>query len=224
MLPLLTIILLTTFTSQAVELDSAQWCGGVVPHHLLVVDEIEKFWQEIYERCNADVIVLIGPDHNDRGDDVISTAADEITHIDHSITTHLPFIEQVFPNARVVPIVVRSDGTKAQMMQLADELRKHYPENNVLVVASVDFSHYQSSAAAQAYDQETIAAIQNFDYTTLQSYNAEHLDSDQAIMAMSEAVCPTRDCPWVVLYHGNSEDYVPSYGMTTSYFSLFLYE
>lgn len=62
----------------------------------------------------------------------------------------------------------------------------------------------------------------NFSYNELQFYEADHMDSDEAIILMSEVVCPSRDCSWEVLYHGNSEDYIPSYNLTTSYFSLFL--
>lgn len=225
--------------------------GGVVPHHDLVSHDIERFWQSLADTNSPKVILLIGPDHHDRGIAPVTTTDQEqvFTHSitlekniisqlimdsdiqsdpnvfvgEHSVDLHLPYVQRFFPDASIVPILIRSDASQEQITTLAHRLRKLIPQKTMLV-ASVDFSHGQSREEAEQFDAESIAAIQRFDYAKMSRFGPEHTDSEQSIMLMSEAVCPSRACQWHTLFHGNSADlpYVNPKA-TTSYFSLFLF-
>lgn len=218
--------------------------GGVVPHHDLVKKEIDKFWRTASERIQPEVIVLIGPDHEDASSASITVPAsrdvfknqvsvyrdipldfkrdDRVFRSDHSIRTHLPFIASYFPNSDLLPIAVRSDATKRRVLEMSEVLHAQLP-GAVLVVSSVDFSHYENAQDAGRYDQESIAALENFDYDRLIKFGPEHVDSDQSLIMMSQLVCPSHDCLWETLYHGNSADYqLQNPKVTTSYYSLML--
>lgn len=228
--------------SPAVSRDIEQWRGGVVAHHSLIYEEIEQFWQTVSDRyasrdSKPDVIFLVGPDHQNRGSQPVTTTdhalvkalalpfvgEDSALRADHSIQLHLPLLAQWLPNVPVRPLLIRSDATKQQMLALAQRVQTVFGQTqHVLVIASVDFSHYLSPAEAERNDRASLQAMQQFDYDTLQWYNADHMDSDQAIIFLSEVVCPTRDCLYEVLYHGNANDYIPAATSTTSYFHLLL--
>ncbi|MFH1426171.1 MAG: AmmeMemoRadiSam system protein B [Candidatus Kerfeldbacteria bacterium] len=220
--------------------------GGIVPHHDLIPEKIEEFWLELDRRADPSMIVLIGPDHEDAGPGELSavqcapfegvrpdeqfinglirdrvTARDDGTlQNEHSLTIHLPFIARIFPDATVVPIAIRADAGNDPLLATAAELRKRL-SGEVAVVASVDLSHYESRTVAMQNDLETIAAITNFDYDVLHSYEADHIDSEQSVILMSEIVCPEHTCNWDTVFTGNSSDIQHSNpGYTTGYCSL----
>jgi len=224
--------------------------GGVVAHHNLIANEIDRFWKTAANRMQPQTIILIGPDHHDIAKGAIATVNQEqviqdavplntpliealiqahvaivdntVIQNEHSVQLHLPWIQELFPHATFVPLIIRSDATVTQLMHAASIIQQQTTDS-ILIVASVDFSHYLNYKEAQEKDVETLKAIQQFDYSTLLSYDSDHLDSDQSIILLSTIVCPEKQCSWEVFYHGNSADQ-PSVGDTdtTSYFSLFL--
>ncbi len=81
---------------------------------------------------------------------------------EHSIEVILPFIQKVFPKARIVPIIV--GGPDIDMCQrfggmLADAIRG----KNALIVASSDLSHYPSDSDAAEVDRSTLNAMLRLD-------------------------------------------------------------
>lgn len=227
--------------------------GGVVPHHLLVERKMEEFWQQAVGRVQPEIIILVGPDHENRGQSHVTTTLDAAalrTHFaldttvleqliqsgavssdpgalsqEHSVYLHVPYIERLFPQAQLVPLMVRSDTSQKEILNLAETLRAKLVDKRVLIVASVDFSHYLSATKAEKMDTDSLAALQAFDYDRLATFESEHMDSDQAITLVSELVCPTHDCTWEQWWHGNSAE-VPGQNnqVTTSYFLLWLAE
>lgn len=80
---------------------------------------------------------------------------------EHSLEVEVPFIQQVLPGAKIVPILLgQSDDSVLQI--LADVLAKNFNQETLLVVSS-DLSHYPPYEVANKVDKETIDAILSAD-------------------------------------------------------------
>ncbi len=159
--------------------------GIVVPHHDLVKAQRAEFFDEIAAKIKAPkTVIIVSPNHYDAGKADIqttdktwdlsngilqpdSTVIDQLSlsietssfQNEHGIYNVLTDIHRVWPNAKVVPIILkmktRLDGS------LATDLWEICPD--CLMIASVDFSHYQPALLANEHDQLTLRALQNLD-------------------------------------------------------------
>ncbi|HAW49370.1 TPA: hypothetical protein DCX16_00230 [bacterium] len=93
----------------------------------------------------------------ENSDIVYIEAADKL---EHSIEVQLPFIQMALPNTDIVPILV--GGNIDSINKLADTISK-LASDDVLVVASSDFSHYPTYNDANSVDEETISLICKLD-------------------------------------------------------------
>lgn len=83
--------------------------------------------------------------------------------LEHGILNLLPFVKKYFPEAQIVPIMLR-DGLSAEK---ADEIAKLLADNfgsETIMVLSADFSHYIGKTASIMHDREAIEAIETLDY------------------------------------------------------------
>jgi len=91
------------------------------------------------------------------------------THADeHSLEVHLPFLQEVLGEFRLVPLVV-GDATAEQV---AEVLEAVWGGDETLIVISSDLSHYLDYDTATALDRKTSNAIEALEY--------EQLSYDQA--------------------------------------------
>lgn len=67
------------------------------------------------------------------------------------------------PNAKIVPLIVKDIFSFQSGDDFAENLDKILPENS-LIIASLDFSHYLPSNAADFHDEKSLAVLSNFDY------------------------------------------------------------
>jgi len=74
---------------------------------------------------------------------------------EHSLEVHLPFLQSVFDDFKLVPVVV-GDAAPAEMAALFDAL---WGGEETLVVVSSDLSHYMPYRSAQDRDARTAQAI-----------------------------------------------------------------
>jgi hypothetical protein len=96
-------------------------------------------------------------------------AADERVHAkEHSIEVELPFIQVLFPGARIVPVIVGSPDA-ALCARFGEALAKALKNRRALIVASSDLSHYPTAAAAEGLDREVLEAIAALDAERLRS-------------------------------------------------------
>ncbi|MGE5358958.1 MAG: AmmeMemoRadiSam system protein B [Bacteroidales bacterium] len=85
---------------------------------------------------------------------------------EHSVEVQVPFVQHLFPNARLVPIVVgRPD--QAMCERLGRALASVAKDRSVLIVASSDLSHYPSADNASAVDRGTLETIASMDVQAL---------------------------------------------------------
>jgi AmmeMemoRadiSam system protein B len=93
---------------------------------------------------------------------------DELAHArEHSIEVQLPFLQYLAGDAvRIVPISI-SHLSKDDALALVDDLGNAIAEavrgKNAVIVASSDFTHYESKAAATAKDSLAIERILSLD-------------------------------------------------------------
>jgi AmmeMemoRadiSam system protein B/AmmeMemoRadiSam system protein A len=87
---------------------------------------------------------------------------------EHSIEVELPFIQQLFPSAKIVPIVI---GTPDPIMcaKLGHAIATLAKDHSFLIVASSDLSHYPKYADACRTDKATLEAISLLDAKALES-------------------------------------------------------
>ena len=101
--------------------------------------------------------------------------ADEAVHAkEHSIEVELPFIQVLFPAARIVPVVVGpSDAARSSRFgaALAAVLRNR----RALIVASSDLSHYPPAADAEGLDREVLRTIAALDAEALRATLQAHM-------------------------------------------------
>jgi AmmeMemoRadiSam system protein B/AmmeMemoRadiSam system protein A len=87
---------------------------------------------------------------------------------EHALEVHVPFLQHVLGDFRLVPIV--TGDTPPETVAAALEAVWGGPET--LIVVSTDLSHYLDYAACQAIDARTAAAIERFDVDAITSDGA----------------------------------------------------
>ncbi|MFC1786485.1 MEMO1 family protein [Halobacteriota archaeon] len=162
--------------------------GAVVPHAGYVYSG--QVAAHVYAVLpSAETYVLIGPNHHAIGstialsketwstplgnvevdeeivDDLSSSIdVDETAHqYEHSIEVQLPFLQHRFKDFKIVPICMglqAEETTKEVGINLANALRDR---EDVIVLASSDFTHYESDKAARENDNLVIEAILELD-------------------------------------------------------------
>ncbi|MBP6929642.1 MAG: AmmeMemoRadiSam system protein B [Candidatus Moranbacteria bacterium] len=229
-----------------------QIIGGVVPHHLIAGDFLAEFFTLLQKRSvPPEVILLLAPNHFESGVADIQTAnfvwqtafgdveTDEnVLAIvqkggaviqpdtfgqEHGIYNILPYIAHFLPGAKIVPIVFRQEVSTDQIESFVASMTPLVQEKKVVVVSSVDFSHYLSKEEAEGKDQETLAAIKKFDLTQIAQYESDHLDSPSALITLLRIGQVLESTKINVLEHGNSADAIRGRNQsTTSHFTFFL--
>jgi MEMO1 family protein len=88
---------------------------------------------------------------------------DRTVHVsEHSIEVQIPFIQTLFPNARIVPIIIHPPDYDLCIrfgQALANVLKNH----RALIVMSSDLSHYPNQKDAVKADQTTLETIAGLD-------------------------------------------------------------
>lgn len=180
--------------------------GGIVPHHLMVRDYIAGFFLGL-ENQEYKEVIIISPNHFQIGNKGIITSEaawktpyGEIYHNfelvkliselgnaeinelpfenEHGITGLVPFIKKSFPKARITPIILEENLNKKEAEELAKLISDNVNPEKTLVLASVDFSHYQTAKVADYHDERSNSIIQNFDFDRI--YDME-IDSPASI-------------------------------------------
>lgn len=84
---------------------------------------------------------------------------------EHALEVQIPFLQTVLKNFKIVPIVM-GDQSKIFVNELAEKISK-VVDNETLVVASSDMSHFYSSEEADRLDSVVEKRINDFDFEQL---------------------------------------------------------
>lgn len=227
--------------------------AGVVPHHLLASFQIADFFQGL-SFGNIHTVILIGPNHYERGNyKIISSEYEwntpfgkvepdrkiigelerkkiiqihpEVIEKEHSLGGIIPFLKYYLPEARVVPLALSAKNKEQDMELFAEELKRYAKEEGVVLVASIDFSHYLSSFDAEKRDEETLKAIRNRQYRTITLFNNDYLDSPPSLISLMKAAENLSLHGPEIIHHTNSGSMTGSkFEKTTSHISLYYYQ
>ena len=93
--------------------------------------------------------------------------ADAAPHVrEHSVEVQVPFIQVLFPGAKILPAVV-GQADAPLYGRFGTALTQALRGRRALIVASSDLSHYPAAADAEVIDRQTLAAIPSLDPAAL---------------------------------------------------------
>ncbi len=93
----------------------------------------------------------------------------EEAHIhEHSLEVHLPFLQEMLTNFKIVPIVA-GDASPSQVSQVLNTL---WGGNETLIIISTDLSHYHDYVTAKKLDRLTSDHIEKQEYELITSESA----------------------------------------------------
>ncbi len=81
---------------------------------------------------------------------------------EHSIEVQIPFIQTLFPNTKILPVVI-GNADRDRCSRFGSILADVVKSRNVLIVASSDLSHYPDTKDAYKVDRATLAAVSEMD-------------------------------------------------------------
>lgn len=188
--------------------------AGIIPHHLIAADLVAEFFYNLRDK-EYETVILIGPNHFNSGDsDMIVSQynwqtpygvleydraiakkliqldgvdiEEEVFENEHSITSEVSFIKKIFPEVKFLPIILKPTVSQQQAKSLANKLFELSQNKKILVLASVDFSHYKDSLTAQSNDLVSIQAIENFDFNEVYNIDIDSPASIYTLLKFSE--------------------------------------
>ncbi|OGY32711.1 MAG: AmmeMemoRadiSam system protein B [Candidatus Andersenbacteria bacterium RIFCSPHIGHO2_02_FULL_45_11] len=152
--------------------------GLVIPHHDIVAAQRGEFLQEAAKYVQPNTIILVSPNHYDVGKSAIQTVDKRWVLSDGSIETDSRVIQELIANgvgdeaasfidehgvhlvltdvhrafhkANLIPLIIKSTATREDVNNLTKTLGKVC--SDCLIVASVDFSHYQPALLADLHE------------------------------------------------------------------------
>jgi AmmeMemoRadiSam system protein B/AmmeMemoRadiSam system protein A len=99
---------------------------------------------------------------------------------EHSIEVQIPFIQVLFPDAKIVPVIIHPPDPDL-CARFGKILAGVLKDKKALIVISSDLSHYPDSAEAFKTDRETLEAISSLDpqniVSVMHDLNAPNLDT-----------------------------------------------
>lgn len=186
--------------------------AAVVPHHDLVKAQRQDFFIKLSQAFPAPkTVILISPNHFDAGRSDVQTTnqvwqtaqgklepdasviaallgtravSQEPTSFtdEHGIRLLLGDIQQAFPRARLVPLIFKIE-TPLLTIQTVEAALEHSC-SDCLLLASVDFSHYQPALLANQHDNLTLRALQALDQNALM--NSAETDSPPSLTLLAQ--------------------------------------
>ena len=86
---------------------------------------------------------------------------------EHSVETQIPFIQYLFPRAKIVPVVIGSQNLQL-CTKFGKALAKILKDKKALIVASSDLSHYPKYEDAVSTDKNTLDIIKKMNPSDIQ--------------------------------------------------------
>lgn len=110
-----------------------------------------------------------------KADPADCTLDKSLHEFEHSVEVMVPFIQVIFPKAKIVPVVVGSPDMQI-CTRFGQALAKVLKNKWALIVASSDLSHYPAAEDANIVDRETLEAITKLDPAVFRTTVQAHAD------------------------------------------------
>jgi MEMO1 family protein len=179
--------------------------GAIVSHHLLASAEIIDLFSRLRDQ-KIGIIILAGPNHFNTGNAPILLSLEDYAtpwgklennngignkildsglakneeqpfEAEHSISALAGLIKFAFPEAKIVPIIIKRGSDIKQAESLGDWFSKNLPENT-LVIASVDFSHHLNLEKTLNNDKKSLEILKT---SNLLKIGEAEVDSRQSL-------------------------------------------
>lgn len=134
---------------------------------------------------------------------------------EHSIGVQTIFIRYLYPEAKIVPLVLSSATSEATLHQVADLLTKYKDE--IIIVTSVDFSHSVPYEEAKRIDAASEEMIEDM---SASSFNLKYVDSPPAVKLTFYLAQNLGLSEPVILGRANSSEYTSQTDNTTGYINV----
>ncbi len=203
--------------------------GGIVSHHLLIGSVIARYFEELGEQVHPETVIILGPNHRARGKQAIAVSRlpwktpfgfmeadaalvgrllseglaaenDDAFFQEHSIGALVPFLKRTFPEARVVPLIFRKDADTSACFRLGQWLAVN-TGGSILLLGSMDFSHYKTSATAGRDDARSLPVLSGLDVDRVGEVT---VDSRPALRTLLTACRKLGARDASVVFHSNS--------------------
>ncbi|MBM2820286.1 MAG: hypothetical protein HW405_46, partial [Candidatus Berkelbacteria bacterium] len=213
-----------------IELNQNKISTLVVAHHDLVKHERSRIFREVAAKEKYRDVILVSPDHFNSGINSISTTnktwhltnsiilpdSDKINQLEknlvtnqesafereHGITNILNDISTNFPDANIIPLIIKANTENDKIQKLNENLIKICP-SNCLMINSIDFSHYQTGTLAEIHDSLSLRALENLDEKL--AWQSE-TDSPQALTLATFWAKSNSTMNFHLGYHSNSAE------------------
>jgi len=220
--------------------------AGITSHHLpLAVDFISDFYKGLLNADGPrEIFIVFGPDHFEKCSSLISSTKKPyltpfgVLNIDeeilrklqeievgidencfegeHSTAVQAIFIKYLFPNARIVPLLVSSRTGEKNIQEIVSVLSEY--QGRISIIVSVDFSHYRDYKEAVFLDNISEQAIKDINGAPL---SLKYVDSPSSVkLAMLFAKMNNLN-NGVVFGRANSFDFTGERENTTGYINAF---
>lgn len=220
--------------------------GGVIPHHTVAGKYIADFFRRLAKQ-HPKTIILVGPNHLEKGEYPVLTSLngwetpsgivqpdqvllkklldERVTIIDtpvvsedQAIAAVMPYLHHYMPETRVVPLLLSNYVGEKEIHNLAIALQRN-ATNEVVYVASVDFSHYLLPEEAEKKDRETLNLLREGDYKRILPLTSDHMDSPASVVLLMQLMEERDTTKMEILFHSNSAYILNDMTTpTTSYF------
>lgn len=133
---------------------------------------------------------------------------------EHGVGALLPFLKQGFPEARIMPLMVRGQIDQEGRDEIAAWLSAELARPGVFVVVSSDMSHYLAATTAWEKQAEVRQALDRSDAAFFERADDAYTDNGESIAIAMQALGKTK---WTQLAESISSAYAGSPGFTTTY-------
>lgn len=144
---------------------------------------------------------------------------------EHAVEVQIPFLQVVLGDFTIVPMVI-GDQRRSFIDEIAEKISK-IVDDDTLIVASSDLSHFFPKKAADALDERVENNINKFDYESLmQDLETSKCEAcgGGAIVAMMKTADLLQRRKSRVLARTNSGDITGDYNEVVGYLSAVVYE
>lgn len=80
--------------------------------------------------------------------------------LEHGITVEENFLAQTFPNAKLIPLILKTDTPQERIDRACEKLLQ-LDLSHTIIVGSLDFTHYTSEKTALKNDERTVNFLEN---------------------------------------------------------------
>jgi AmmeMemoRadiSam system protein B len=180
----------------------------IVSHHLLAKDLINEAMENTTQDYKT--VILVGPNHFNSGPDDLQTTdydwktkfgnlrANQLLinkllqnnyadlnpdnfNTEHSICGLVSFIRKQFPQANLVPLILKSSTAKEKAQNLGQLLAQNCAD--CLLLISLDFSHDASEAQAEINDQISLEVLSNLYQERIDQVTCDSLPALQVLFS-----------------------------------------